>query len=303
MAVQPTGTVTFLFTDVEGSTRMWERDATVMRSALARHDEILNSAIEESGGSVFKTMGDAFCAAFFSVPDALGAALSAQRALHAEEWDEGSVVRVRMALHTGAVEERGGDYFGPALNRVSRLLSAGHGSQTLLSLAAQELVRDALPVDVRLEDLGEWRLKDLFRPERVFQISVPDLPSEFPPLRTLESLSNNLPLQPTPLVGREREVLEVCGRLQHEEVSLLTLTGPGGTGKTRLALQAGADLLEDFDDGVFFVALATVTDPDLFLKEIAGVLGLQESGEVALEEILKEYLGRRELLLVLDNFE
>ena len=303
MAVQPTGTVTFLFTDVEGSTRMWERDVTAMRSALARHDEILTSAIEESGGSVFKTMGDAFCAAFFSVPDALGAALLAQRAIHAEEWDEGSVIRVRMAIHTGAVEERGGDYFGPALNRVSRLLSAGHGGQTLLSLAAQELVRDSLPVGVRLEDLGERRLKDLFRPERVFQISAPDLASEFPPLRTLESHSNNLPLQPTPLVGREREVLEVCGRLRQEEVRLLTLTGPGGTGKTRLALQAAADLLEDFEDGVFFVALATVTDPDLFLKEIAGVLGLQESGDVPLEEILKEYLGRRELLLVLDNFE
>ena len=303
MAGQPTGTVTFLFTDVEGSTRMWERDPTAMRSALARHDEILRSAIEESGGSVFKTMGDAFCAAFFSVPGALDAALSAQRALHAEEWDEGSVIRVRMALHTGAVEERGGDYFGPALNWVSRLLSAGHGGQTLLSLAAQELVRDALPVDVRLEDLGERRLKDLFRPERVFEISAPDHPSEFPPLRTLESHSNNLPLQPTPLVGREREVLEVCGRLRQEEVRLLTLTGPGGTGKTRLALQAAADLLEDFDDGVFFVALATVTDPDLFLKEIAAALGLQESGDAALEEILKEYLGRRELLLVLDNFE
>ena len=303
MAVQPTGTVTFLFTDVEGSTRMWERDATVMRSALTRHDEILNTAIEESSGSVFKTMGDAFCAAFFSAPDALWGALSAQRALHAEEWDAGSVIRVRRALHTGAVEERSGDYFGPALNRVSRLLSAGHGGQTLLSLAAKELVRDVLPVGVRLEDLGEGRLKDLFRPERVFQISAPDLPSEFPPLRTLESLSNNLPLQPTPLVGREQEVLEVCERLRHEEVRLLTLTGPGGTGKTRLAVQAGADLLEDFDDGVFFVALATVTDPDLFLKEIAGVLGLQESGDAPLEEILKEYLGRRELLLVLDNFE
>jgi class 3 adenylate cyclase len=303
MAVLPTGTVTFLFTDIEGSTRLWERDASAMHSALSRHDEIVRSAIEERDGHVFKTLGDAFCAAFSSAPEALGAAISAQRALHEEGWGEEDVIRVRMALHTGAVDEQGGDYFGPALNRVSRLLSAGHGGQTLLSLAAQELVRDALPVDVRLEDLGEWRLKDLFRPERVFQISVPDLPSEFPPLRTLESLSNNLPLQPTPLVGREREVLEVCGRLRHEEVCLLTLTGPGGTGETRLALQAGADLLEDFDDGVFFVALATVTDPDLFLKEIAGVLGLQESGEVALEEILKEYLGRRELLLVLDNFE
>jgi predicted ATPase/class 3 adenylate cyclase/Tfp pilus assembly protein PilF len=303
MAVLPTGTVTFLFTDIEGSTRLWERDASAMQSALARHDEILRSAIGERGGYVFKTLGDAFCAAFSSAPEALGAAISAQRALHAEEWEEGVMIRVRMAMHTGAVDEQGGDYFGPALNRVARLLSAGHGGQTLLSLATQELVRDSRPAGSSLRDLGERRLKDLYRPERVFQITTPDLPSEFPPLRTLENLRNNLPLQPTPLIGREREVGEVCERLGQEEVRLLTLTGPGGTGKTRLALQAAADLLEDFEDGVFFVSLAAVTDPDLFFKEIAGALGLRESGDVALEDLLKEYLGRRELLLVLDNFE
>ena len=201
-----------------------------MRSALVRHDEILRSAIEESGGHLFKTVGDAFCATFSSAPEALGAALSAQRALHAEEWDEACVIRARMALHTGAVDERG-DYFGPALSRVARHLSAGHGGQTLLSLAAQGLVRDALPEGARLEDLGERRLKDLFRLERVFQITAADLPSEFPPLRMLESLRNNLPLQPTPLVGREREVEEVCERLRQEGIRLLTLTGPGGRGK------------------------------------------------------------------------
>jgi class 3 adenylate cyclase len=218
MAVLPTGTVTFLFTDIEGSTRLWERNASAMHSALSRHDGILRSAIEERDGHVFKTVGDAFCAAFSSVPEALGAAISAQRALHDEEWEEGAMIRVRMALHTGAVDEQGGDYFGPALNRVARLLSAGHGGQTLLSLATQELVRDALPVDARLEDLGERRLKDLFRPERVFQITTPDLPSEFPPLRTLESLRNNLPLQATPLVGREREVgrsADGCGKRRY----------------------------------------------------------------------------------------
>jgi class 3 adenylate cyclase len=303
MAEPPSGTVTFLFTDIEGSTKLWERDATAMRSALVRHDEILRSAIEGRGGHVFKTVGDAFCAAFSSAPEALGAALSAQRALHAEEWDEACVIRVRMALHTGAVDERGGDYFGPALNRVSRLLSAGHGGQTLLSLATQELVRDALPDGARLEDLGERRLKDLFRPERVFQITASDLPSEVPPLRTLEGLCNNLPLQPTPFVGREREVEEVCERLRQEEIRLLTLTGPGGTGKTRLALQAAADLLEDFEGGVFFVPLAAITDPDLFFTEIASALGVRESGDVPLADVLKEYLVRRELLLVLDNLE
>jgi class 3 adenylate cyclase len=165
MAVLPTGTVTFLFTDIEGSTRLWERDASAMHSALSRRDEIVRSAIEERDGHVFKTLGDAFCAAFSSAPEALGAAISAQRALHEEGWGEEDVIRVRMALHTGAVDEQGGDYFGPALNRVARLLAAGHGGQTLLSLATQELVRDALPGDARLEDLGERRLKDLFRPE------------------------------------------------------------------------------------------------------------------------------------------
>src|SRR5918997_1135113 len=303
MAVLPTGTVTFMFTDIEGSTRLWERDASAMRSALSRHDEILRSAIEGRDGHVFKTVGDAFCAAFSSAPEALGAAISAQRALHDEEWERGATIRVRVALHTGAVDEQGGDYFGPALNRVARLLSAGHGGQTLLSLASQELVRDALPVDVRLEDLGERRLKDLFRPERVFQVTTPDLPSEFPPLRTLENLRNNLPLQATPLIGREREVGEVCGRLGQEDMRLLTLTGPGGTGKTRLALQAAADVLEDFEDGVFFVALSDVNDTARVPTTIAGALGLGESGDVPLEDLLKEYVGRRKLLLVLDNFE
>src|SRR5215204_4619031 len=275
MADPPTGTVTFLFTDIEGSTLLWERDARAMRSALARHDEILRSVIEERGGHVFKTVGDAFCAAFPSAPEALGTAIFAQRALHDEEWEEGATIRVRVALHTGAVDEQGGDYFeqrgdyfGPALNRVARLLSAAHGGQTLLSLATQELVRDVLPVDARLDDLGERRLKDLFRPERVFQVTVPDLPSEFPPLRTLESLRNNLPLQPTPLVGREQEVGEGCERFRQEEIRLLTLTGPGGTGKTRLALQAAADVLEDFEDGVFFVALATITELELVASTI-----------------------------------
>ena len=310
MADLPTGTVTFLFTDIEGSTLLWEKSPRGMQVALTRHDEILRSVIEEREGHVFKTVGDAFCAAFPSAPEALGTAIFAQRALHDEEWEEGATIRVRVALHTGAVDEQGGDYFeqrgdyfGPALNRVARLLSAGHGGQTLLSLATRELVRDALPVDAKLEDLGGRHLKDLFRPERVFQITVPDLPSDFPPLRTLESLSNNLPLQATPLVGREREVGEICERLRQEEIRLLTLTGPGGTGKTRLALQAAADLLEDFQGGVFFVSLAAITDPDLFFTEIAGALDMRESGDAPLEDVLKEYLGRRELLLVLDNVE
>jgi predicted ATPase/class 3 adenylate cyclase len=301
----PTGTVTFLFTDIEGSTKLWESSPEAMRAALARHDQIMRDAAEERNGYVFKTVGDAFCCAFSTASAALEASLFAQRALfHGEGWpEETGPLRVRMALHAGAAEERDGDYFGPPVNRVARLLSAAHGGQVLLSLATQELVRDQLPPDAEVSDLGERRLKDLFRPERVFQLVAPGLPSEFPPLRTLEGHPNNLPLQPTPLVGREREVEEVAERLRGEEVRLLTLTGPGGTGKTRLALQAGAELLEAADDGVFFVSLATITDPELVPSAIAGSLGLKESAEGSLMETLESYLQQKRLLLILDNFE
>src|SRR5918997_3674657 len=240
MANLPTGTVTFLFTDVEGSTKLWERYPEAMRASMARHDEVLLGLMESSGGFVFKTVGDAFCVAFPSAPHALEAALAAQRALLSEGQEKTGPLRVRMALHTGSADERGGDYFGPPVNRVARLLSAGHGGQVLLSSATKELVRDTLPEGASLTDLGERRLKDLFRPERVFQLTAPGLPAEFPPLRTLESRPNNLPLQPTPLVGREREVGESADRVQSEGARLLTLTGTGGTGKTRLALQAAA---------------------------------------------------------------
>ena len=212
-------------------------------------------------------------------------------------------MRVRMALHTGAAEEQGGDYFGPPLNRVARLLSAAHGGQVLLSLPTQELVRDVLPLDSELRDLGEHRLKDLARPERGYQLVAPDLPADFPSLRTLESRPNNLPMQPTLLVGREREVEDVRGRLLAPEVRLLTLTGPGGTGKSRLALQSAADLIEEFEDGVFFVALATLTDHTLVTSSVAQVLGVRESGDQPLLEGIKDYLQDKRLLLVLDNFE
>ena len=181
MAELPTGTVTFLFTDVEGSTKLWERYPEAMPATMARHDEVLRGVMESSGGFVFKTIGDAFCVAFPSAPHALEAALAAQRALIAEAWEKTGPLLTRMALHTGSAEERGGDYFGPPVNRVARLLSAGHGGQVLLSSATQELVRDALPEGVSLRDLGERRLKDLFRPERVFQLITPELPTSFRP--------------------------------------------------------------------------------------------------------------------------
>ncbi|HZS00248.1 MAG TPA: tetratricopeptide repeat protein [Chloroflexota bacterium] len=299
----PTGTVTFLFTDIEGSTRRWEQHPEAMRTALARHDALLRAAIEAHDGYVFKTVGDAFCAAFSTAPDALEAALDAQRALFAEAWGPVGPLRVRMVLHTGDADERGGDYFGPPVNRVARLLSAGHGGQVLLSAAAQELVRDQLPPGAALHDHGEQRLKDLQRPERVFQLVVADLPAEFPPLRTLDSRPNNLPAQTTPLVGREEEIAAARARLLHPDVRLLTLTGPGGSGKTRLGLQVAAESLDDFDDGVFFVPLAAISDPSLLASTIAQALGVREAAGRPVLESLKEYLADKQLLVLLDNFE
>ncbi len=304
MADLPTGTVTFLFTDIEGSTTRWEHQRAAMQAALARHDDILRAAIEAHEGHVFKTVGDAFYAVFTSAPDALEAALAAQSPLQAEAWSEDvDTLRVRMALHTGTVQQRDGDYFGPPLNRVARLLSAGHGGQVLLSHVTRELVRDYLPPGAELRDLGEHRLKDLIRPEHVFQLVAPDLPADFQPLRTLDNRPNNLPLQLTPFIGRERELEVVRERLAQPDMRLLTLSGPGGTGKTRLGLQVAADLLDTFPDGVWFVNLAPISDPALVMPTIAATLGIAEVAGQSLLDTLKWYLRDKQMLLVLDNFE
>jgi predicted ATPase/class 3 adenylate cyclase len=292
-----------LFTDIEGSTKLWERDPEAMSKALSRHDELLREHVEAHGGFVFKTVGDAFYVAFSSAPEAVEVALEAQRSLLAEKWEQTGSLRVRMALRTGTAEERGADYFGPTLNRVARLLSAGHGGQILISLSTQELVRDQLPLGAELRDLGERRLRDLFGPEHVFELIAPELPSSFPPLETLDARLNNLPTQPTPLVGREREVSEVSDLLRRADVRLLTLTGTGGTGKTRVALQSAAELVDEFEDGVFFVALATLTDPGLVASTLTQALGVAESGEKQPEDALREFVRERELLLLMDNFE
>ncbi len=299
----PSGTVTFLFTDIEGSTTRWEQHPEAMRTALARHDALLHSVITAHGGFVFKMVGDAVYAAFATAPDAVAAAVAAQRAVMAEKWGEVSPLHVRMALHSGAAQSRENDYFGPTLSRVARLLSAGYGGQILLSLATEELARDALPVGVSLQDLGEHALKDLLRPEHIFQLTVPDLPSEFPPLKTLERRPHNLPMQPTPLIGREQEVASVCELLRRPEVRLVTLTGPAGVGKTRLGLQVGAELSDQFADGVFAVFLAPVSDPDLVVSALIQTLEVTDLGTQPPLTLLKGALKDKHLLLLLDNFE
>jgi class 3 adenylate cyclase len=303
MAELPSGTVTFLFTDIEGSTARWEHQPEAMRAALARHDALIRATIHEHDGHVVKTMGDAFHAAFVRAPDAVAAAAVAQRRLQAEPWSEIGPIRVRMAVHTGAAEERDGDYYGPPLNRATRLMSAGHGGQVLLSQPTYELVRDTPPDGVTFIDLGEHRLKDLIRPERVFQLAGTGLPSDFPPLNSLNVRPHNLPLQTTPLLGRDREVRAVAALLLRDDVRLVTLTGPGGTGKTRLGLQVAADLLDRFEDGAFFVELAPISDPELVPSTIAQVLGVEDAGGRPLLDALVDYLRGRHLLLVLDNFE
>jgi predicted ATPase/class 3 adenylate cyclase len=297
----PSGTVTFLFTDIEGSTRLWEKHPEAMSAALARHDTLLRLAIEQSGGFVFKTIGDAFCAAFATAPDAVEACLNAQRALQTEPWPEPIAVHVRMALHTGAAERRDGDYFGPPVNRVARLLSIGHGGQTLLSQPVYELVRDHLPPHTDLRDMETHRLKDLQRPEHVYQLLHPALPDTFPRLRSLDPLTNNLPVQTTSFVGREKEVREIKALLQ--TTRLLTLTGAGGAGKTRLALQVAADQLEGEGDGVWMVELAPIADPNLVTQTVAQTLGVREEPGRPIAQSLIDYLRPRTLLLLLDNCE
>jgi predicted ATPase/class 3 adenylate cyclase len=297
----PAGNVTFLFTDIEGSTQLWEVHRESMGPALAMHDRLVRAAIEESGGYVFKTVGDAFCAAFDSAFNAVRAAVSAQRALAAAPWAGTGPLRVRMALHSGEAELRQADYFGPTLNRTARLLATGHGGQVLLSMVTQEIVREQLPREWSMQDLGERRLKDLSRPERIFQLGVPGLPNNFPPLRSLEMTPNNLPAQVTSFIGRTRELAEAKQLLG--TTRLLTFTGSGGTGKTRLSLQTAAEVLDQFPHGVWLIELATVSDPALVPETIANALDVREEHGRSLLDTLLNALRARQLLLLLDNCE
>ncbi len=300
-SARPTGTVTFLFSDIEGSTVRWERDPASMTAALARHDALMQGAIEAHDGYVFKTIGDAFCAAFTSAVSAIAATLAAQRALAAEDFSAVDGIRVRVALHAGHADERAGDYFGPPVNRVARLLAIGHGGQVLVSGTVAELARDQLPPRCSLRDLGMHRLKDLARPEQVYQLVAPDLDEAFPALRSLDALSNNLPRQLSSFVGREA-VLQELGALVASS-PLVTIVGAGGVGKTRAAIQAGAELLDGSGDGVWLAELAPISEPALVATVIAEALSVRESPNHPLLETLVAYLKKKRLLLILDNCE
>jgi predicted ATPase/class 3 adenylate cyclase len=298
-----TRTLAFLFTDVEGSTSLWERFPDAMKGALRRHDAILSEAIAASAGQVVKSTGDGAMAVFGSAADAAAACLAAQRRLVAEPWPETGPLRVRMGVHCGQVEQRGGDFFGPTVNRTARIMAAGHGTQVLLSDAAAALSREALPPGADLKDLGEHRLKDLGRPEHLFQLVHPDLPAAFPPLVTVRVAGVDLPARATGLIGRQGELQEISERLADGSVRLLTLTGPGGTGKTMLALKTAEDLAPGFKDGVCFVDLSGARDTDAVLVAIARAVGLGEIIDRSLEEELLDGLHDRRMLILLDNFE
>ena len=299
----PTGTVTFLFTDIEGSTSLLQRLGTATWSGLLeRHHALVREAIAADGGREIGTEGDAFFVVFTSAPAAVRAVVAVQRRLAAEPWPDGCPVRVRMGLHTGeGTLGADGDYVGLDVHRAARIASAAHGGQVLLSGTTQALGDGSLPPHVSLLDLGEHRLKDLSRPERLVQLVIEGLPARFPPVRTIDATPGNLPVLATSFVGRRREVAE--GRALLESTRLLTLTGPGGTGKTRLALRLASESIEAFPDGVFFVALEPITDPGLIAPTIARVVGVQDVGGEPVEKRLLDFLAPRRILLVLDNFE
>ena len=293
----------FLFTDLEASTRLWERHPQTMGPALALHDMILREAVVANGGSVVKTTGDGLMATFTYVGDCVEACLTAQRALNRADWPVDEPLRVRMGMHVGDAEPREGDYYGTAVNRAARIMAAGHGGQVLLSAVAAGLAEDTLAEGTELRGLGAHRLKDLQEPEQLFQLVTPDLPADFPPLATLDRTPNNLPIQVSEFLGRDVELQTARSILTAPGVRLLTLTGPGGTGKTRLALQLAADLVGAYPDGVYFVDLSAEHDPDGAFEAVIRDLGLAGAREGSPLQVLKAKLREGIRLILLDNFE
>ncbi len=299
----PTGTVTLLFTDMEGSTQLLQQLGDRYASVLSECRQLLRAAFQHWSGHEVDTQGDAFFVVFARATDAVSAAVDAQRALASHPWPEGTTVRVRMGLHTGEPALTSEGYVGLDVHHAARIMAAGHGGQVLLSQTTRDLVEHDLPGAVSVQDLGAHRLKDLQQKSHLFQLVIAGLPADFPPLRTLESRPNNLPVQFTPFIGREQEVSAVQQLLQRQGVRLLTLTGPGGTGKTRLGLQAAAELSEVFPDGVFFVNLAPISDPNLVVPTIAQTLEVKEGAGHVLLDLVYAFLQEKQVLLLLDNFE
>lgn len=297
----PSGTVTFLFTDIEGSTKLARVHADKWESVRARHNVVLKTAIELHKGFIFQIIGDAFCVAFHTVVAALNAAVEVQRGLQREDWG-GLIIKVRMGLHTGSAELHDNDYRGYlTMARVQRIMSVAYGGQVLLSNISAELLNNELPKEISLHDLKEHRLKGLPEPERLWQLVAPDLQQDFPPLSSLSKIPNNLPLQLTTFVGREKEINQIKKRLKKNR--LITLTGVGGIGKTRLAIQTASALLNEFSDGTWLVELAPLADPALVPQTIANTLGLIEQAGRAPEMVLTHFLQGKNLLLILDNCE
>jgi len=297
----PTGTVTFFFSDIEGSTRLIQKLGESYPDVLLAHHTVLRQALAEHGGNELRTEGDSFFIVFGSALDACSGAAAAQQALQSHAWPEGGRVQVRIGLHTGEATLVGNEYLGLDVHRAARVASAAHGGQVLISETTRALVDHVLPSSLTLKDLGLHRLKDLARPERLYQLNIDGLPGEFPALRTLEATPNNLPTQMTSFIGRDDQVRE--GRELLSRARLLTLTGPGGTGKTRLSLQIAADVMDQFPDGVYFVPLAAVQDPELVPSAIAQALAISSTGGRRPIDALLEHLHDKRTLLVLDNFE
>jgi predicted ATPase/class 3 adenylate cyclase len=292
---------TILFTDIEGSSRLWEREPERMAAALAGHDRTLRDEVGKRGGTVVKSTGDGMLATFHDPHDALAAVVALQLSLRDPAATAGLPLRVRAGMHAGVVEDRDGDSFGNAVNRAARVTTSAHGGQVLATQAVAELVRDGLPDGIALRDLGTVRLRDLLTPERVYQVEHEGLPREFPPLRTLESIPNNLPQQLTTFVGRDAELAGIRDALAGAR--LLTLFGIGGVGKTRLSLQVAADVIPAFPDGVWFVELAPIGDPRLVTQAVASALGVREEAGRSIRDALLQHVRDRTLLIVLDNCE
>ena len=299
----PTGTITLLFTDMEGSTRLLQQLGERYTTVLADCRHLLRRAFAQHHGHEVDTQGDAFFVVFARASDAVTAAVTIQRLLSDHAWPQGVSVRVRIGLHTGEPLLTADGYIGMDVHHAARIMSAGHGGQILLSPTTQQLVEQHLPPGTYLQDLGEHRLKDLQRPSHLFQLSLEDLPTNFPPLKTLDTHPNNLPIQPTPFIGREKEVAAVAQLLSRPDVRLVTLTGPGGVGKTRLGVQVAAELCDSFTDGLFVVTLSPVNDPAQVIPAIAQTLAIGEGSDQPLLPLLQAALKERHLLLLLDNFE